>query len=641
MKNKHFVWLCITLFSFLIYSVTISHDFNLDDFYILDSLPNKDNVLGSFNESFDGVDYRPLPMITFSFQKHLLGEVNANTSHLINIIFYILGILAFYSLLLLLMKDVPNKHLFAFCIVMLFAAHPIHSNAVSSIKNRDTLMSFLFGILGFRAFIKYTITQKKLQLLFCFILTLMGLISKLDAVWVIMMIPIYYFIYEGKVSFKMIVSTLKFGAFAFSILLYRFLMASGADAEIDTNPILFTENPMIGSGLAGLIFYPMISFFYCLKFLIIPFGYYFYFGFQTIPTVHFFHHYFIIGSVLFCIFIYSLFHFYKRDKQVFLYLIFYGTAILFFVNLIKPLAAVVAPRLIFHASAPFCVLVVFGIHRLAKSKFIHDVLLPFSTFKTIESKTLLLTGLLILFYVPFTITRNLDWKNHITLMDADLPNLKDSFQANRIGSATYLRMAEDPANFDTNEERLAIVRKGLNASKNAAKIDPNSLFTQEGIGIAERILGNNKKALEQFQFVIEKFDTSEVAWDFSGDLFLEANNYNAAVYHYKNAIRINPMNFETYQKLNQVAVSKQLTQEVFPFYHQMTLDNPNWYVPYEQMAYLHLYNQDTLNAALYFKNTFERGQKDANVYNLLSNYLMRNNYEQEYTVFTNAYRNNN
>jgi tetratricopeptide (TPR) repeat protein len=637
LQQKSFVWLSILLISFLLYGVTIPFDFNLDDNYILENISGNDLNLGAFEENFDRVDYRPLPVISFNIQNFLQGEVNAKTSHFINVILYIIGIFSLYSLLILLMKDSPNKHLFAFCAVMLFAAHPIHSNVVSSIKNRDVLMSFFFAILGFKSFVKYTYYRKKKQLVFCFIFSVCALISKLDAIWIIMMLPIYYFLSNGKINFKHLLNTLKFVLFSFLIFLYRYFMATDANPAVDINPILFTENPMIGSGIAGLIFYPIISFFYYLKFLIIPFGYYFYFGFQTIPTVHFLHHYFIMGGVLFLMYVYSLFHFYRKDKLIFLYLIFFGTAILFFVNLIKPLAAVVAPRLIYHASAPFCVLVVFGIYHLAKSKFMHDVMVPFNNFKTIESKTLLLTFLLILFYIPFTITRNLDWKNHITLMDADLPNLKDSFQANRIGSATYLRMAEDPANFKTNEERLAIVRKGLTASKNAAKIDPNSLFTQEGIGIAERILGNNKKALDQFKLVIEKFDTSEVAWDFSGDILLEAKNYSAAVYHYKNAIRVNPFNNETYQKLNHVAITQQLTQEVLPFYNQMTLDNPNWYVPHEQMAYLYLMTQDSLNAALYFKNTFERGKKDVKTYNLLSDFLLRNQYEQEYLVFTKAY----
>jgi tetratricopeptide (TPR) repeat protein len=637
-KNRLFVWLSVVLFCFSIYGLTIQHDFNLDDVYILENLSKNNLLLGAFEENFDRVDYRPVAMVTFSFQKHIEGEVYARTSHIINIIVYILGIFSLYSLLLLLMKDSPNRHLFAFCAILLFAIHPIHSNVVSSIKNRDILISFFFAIQGFKAFVKFTNYRKKIQLVFCFIFSLFAILSKLDAIWVIMMIPIYYFLSNGKINYKHVINTLKFAAFSFAIFLYRHYMSTNSDFYADANPILFTENPMIGTGLAGLIFYPIISFFYYLKFLFIPFGYYFYFGFQTIPTIHFFHPYFIIGSLLFCLFIYSLFHFYKKDKQIFLYLVFFATAILFFVNFIKPLAGVIAPRLIFHASAPFCVLVVFGLHQLAKSKFFTELFQPFAAFKTAESKTLLLTASLILFYIPFTITRNMDWKNHITLMNADLPNLKDSFQANRIGSATYLRMAEDPANFKTNEERLEIVRKGLTASKNAAKIDPNSIFTQEGIGIAERILGNNKKALDQFKLVIEKFDTSEVAWDFSGDIYLEAKEYKTAVYHYKNAIRINPTNIYTYQKLNQVAFENRLNDEVFEFYYQMTIDNPSSFIAFEQMGHLYLLNQDSLNAALYLKNTFERGKKDANMYQLLSNYLRRNNYQQEYSVFTNAFQ---
>lgn len=627
--------LSIVILSFILYGNTIQHDFNLDDSYILDNISNNAKLFEPFTQNFDRVDYRPVPMTSFNLQRIIEGKIETSTSHLINIILYIFCGIIFYYLLLALFKNQNNKYLLAYCIVLVFIAHPIHSNVVSSIKNRDILFSFIFSFSALYLFVKYCNSSNFIYLILCPIFILLGLLSKLDAVWVIMTIPIYYASVHGKFSKKLVLKTIAIALLSISILFIRFSIAQKfADAYVDLDPILYTENPMIGTGFAGKLFYSMVSFFYYIKFLIIPFGYYFYFGFQTIPTIHFLHPYFIAGSVFFVFFCYYLFRSFKQNKIVFIQLIMFATGILFFVNLLKPLAGVVAPRLIFNASAPFCVLIVLGIYKSTQTNFFNEL---FIRIKQPSAKTLILVGALVLFYTPFTITRNMDWKNHITLMDADIPNLRYSFQANRIASANYLRLAENPANFNTNEERLAIVRKGLTASKNAAKIDPESIYTQEGIGIAERILGNNKKAIEQFKFVIEKFDTSEVAWDFSGDIFRENNNLEAAIFHYKNAIRVSPLNLELYKKLNRTAIEANAIEDALQFYHVMANDNPSWYLPYENLGYLNLYSKDSLNAALQFKNCFERGKKVESMYNLLSQYLRTNNYTEELAIFQSAY----
>ena len=169
-SNKIIVFFSICLLSFILYGNTISHDFSLDDNYITDNLPPDNKVLESFDQNFDRVDYRPIPIITFALQKVLQGEIKPNTSHFLNIIFYILGAFAFYNLLLYLLKKHEKKYILAFCITLIFVAHPIHSNVVSSIKNRDILLSFLFAILGFRAFIKFHLYSKKRYLISCFFL---------------------------------------------------------------------------------------------------------------------------------------------------------------------------------------------------------------------------------------------------------------------------------------------------------------------------------------------------------------------------------------------------------------------------------------------------------------------------------------
>ena len=93
-------------------------------------------------------------------------------SHLVNLFFHlIIGLLIFYFLVSSFTSQHWSIHLI---ITLLFLAHPIHTEVVASLKNREELLSFIFGLSGIILFSKYYLLRNKL-LVIVSIMLLLGL----------------------------------------------------------------------------------------------------------------------------------------------------------------------------------------------------------------------------------------------------------------------------------------------------------------------------------------------------------------------------------------------------------------------------------------------------------------------------------
>jgi protein O-mannosyl-transferase len=89
------------------------------------------------NNDKQSYDYRPVVKLTFAVGYALFKE-NPHVSHFINVFLYFLLCLLLYVVLKNLMG---NYHQWLpLMIIILFAAHPAHSEVVVSLKNRDELL---------------------------------------------------------------------------------------------------------------------------------------------------------------------------------------------------------------------------------------------------------------------------------------------------------------------------------------------------------------------------------------------------------------------------------------------------------------------------------------------------------------------
>ncbi|WP_421898374.1 tetratricopeptide repeat protein [Marinoscillum sp.] len=135
-----------------IYAQTITFDYNLDDEIVVSQVGefSLSGLYESISSPYYALDqrisygYRPLTSLTFYLESTILGN-NPAVSHSINLVLYLLIIGLIFQLGLYLFK----KPQYAFILALLFAVHPIHTEVVASIKNRDELLALLFGLLGF------------------------------------------------------------------------------------------------------------------------------------------------------------------------------------------------------------------------------------------------------------------------------------------------------------------------------------------------------------------------------------------------------------------------------------------------------------------------------------------------------------
>ena len=149
-KVEKILLIIIAAFSFLLYSNTIPNEYNLDDGLVTNNHPLTSKGVSAIPEIFSSpyyqdaagnqYDYRPVTLTTFAIEHQFFGD-NVHVSHFINTIIYMLLCVILFLTLSILFKN--YNYLLPLTITLLFIAHPIHTEAVAGIKNRDELLCFL------------------------------------------------------------------------------------------------------------------------------------------------------------------------------------------------------------------------------------------------------------------------------------------------------------------------------------------------------------------------------------------------------------------------------------------------------------------------------------------------------------------
>ena len=208
-ENFWVYYLIIFLTAFLLYSNTIPNTFSFDDDYVtyhnaqikngFKGIPEILTTRYSLKENHT-FGYRPVAKVTFAIEYQLFGE-NPHVSHFLNIIFYaITGI----SLFILLKKMFSKYNSFVLLVcTLLFLAHPIHTEVVASLKNREDIFSFLFSILSLITLINYIRKKELISLIISIFLFILAILSKLNAAIFVLIIPLalYYAFDDIKIHF--------------------------------------------------------------------------------------------------------------------------------------------------------------------------------------------------------------------------------------------------------------------------------------------------------------------------------------------------------------------------------------------------------------------------------------------------------
>lgn len=185
-STKWMYWL-LALLTFFIYANSINNGYNLDDEIVTNNHPLTSQGIKAIVEIFTSpyykddmgysYGYRPIVHVSFAIEHELFGE-NPQVSHFFNVLLYALSVILFFHLL---QRLFGKNHLpLIFIAVLFFAVHPVHSEVVASIKNRDEILALLLAITSGNSLLRLSQRIDRNRFLFAVpaFLFLLGMLAK-------------------------------------------------------------------------------------------------------------------------------------------------------------------------------------------------------------------------------------------------------------------------------------------------------------------------------------------------------------------------------------------------------------------------------------------------------------------------------
>lgn len=473
---KKIRYLIIIALALLCYANTLTLHFALDDRMVI--LESKytlkggwDSVKAIFTEdTFSGYfgaehsivaggRYRPMSQLTYMIECQLFGKdikdrigdlddyYNIHNGdheayfydtplpfvcHLMNLLYFILLCLLIYEVLAKIFPEHEGAKWFqslAFFAVILFAVHPIHTEAVANVKGRDEIFAMLGSFFALWCSLKYVDTRKWYWLVVSLLAFTFGIFSKENTITFLAVLPLTLFYYKNDnkrtADYFITLIPMLIGSVFFIWARYK-VLGSMMPPDLTSNIL---NNPYVHSTRAQQIATTLITWAIYLKLLFFPH-----------PLTHdYYPHQIAITDfsnplvwliLAGCIALvgYSIWKLKKKTVPAF--------AILYFIitfsitsNLLFNVGTFMNERFVFMPSVGFTLLVGWWLYLLSTSK------LP-----ALQKTAVGITAVVCLLFGIKTFTRNFTWMDDFTLFLTDVKTSDNSIKCNISAGGSCLQI---------------------------------------------------------------------------------------------------------------------------------------------------------------------------------------------------------
>ncbi len=476
MKKQHIHQLILIILIAICYGNTLTLKYALDDRMVIleskhtidggwDSIKSiftEDTFSGYFGNNksvVGGGRYRPMSQLTFLiefqlFGKHIREQIGDTSdfdnlhdakneqyfnnsflpyvNHLFNIIYFTLLCLLIYHVLQKLFHKYNGEKWYqslAFLAAVLFALHPIHTEAVANIKGRDEIFAMLGATAALWCCLKYVDKHQWWYLLLALLAITFGLFSKENAITYLAVVPLslYYYDNSGKRKADYFVTLLPILLGSIFFVAVRSNALGGIMPEEGVSNIL--NNPFIHSSKAQEIATVLITWGIYLKLLFFPHPLTHDYYPNQIAITDFSNPLvwiILIGCI--ALVVYALINLKKKSVIAF--------GIAFFIitfsitsNLLFNVGTFMNERFVFMASLGFTLIIGYWLYLLSVSQS-----------AALQKVSLGAFALLSILYGIKTFTRNFTWKDDFTLFLTDVKTSDNSIKCNVSAGGSYLQM---------------------------------------------------------------------------------------------------------------------------------------------------------------------------------------------------------
>jgi protein O-mannosyl-transferase len=504
---------------FALYGNTIPNEFSLDDEFVMHNDTIVAKGISGIPELFKtryawdqkgGYGYRPIVKATFSIEYSLFKD-SPHWGHFINILIYaFICIFLFYFFRKLLYSQLSDY--FLLIMLALFLTHPLHSEVVASLKNRDEMLVFIFGFYCCFAMLQWFEAEKVLPRFLwgfsgCLSLGL-GVLSKPDAEIFIPVTALILYFFTSNGIRAAISSFLCMTVF---LLLGYVMVIKHVLPHTDYHrTFVYIENPLVGVHWYQKI--PLafsIVWFYISK-MVFPKDLVCYYGYDAFDSFPPWIDFGVIAGILLSGFLVYLAvkNFKEKNAFLFIVLLFLGT--LFpYTDIFRVGAGIVAERFMFIPSITFCMLITYLLFYLLKIPVDKK---PFG--KPANYAYAFTIGVCVIFSIR-VIARNPDWKTHQSVYLHDSKEAPRSAKLQALLAATYVEAAQKikASNPQRTQSIDSLFLAGEKGYQNSVDIYSGYGTSWNNLGMIQYTLyANIPKAISDFRKALNIDSEYSEAW---------------------------------------------------------------------------------------------------------------------------------
>jgi Tfp pilus assembly protein PilF len=614
--NGFHAWviLVITTLCFISYGNSISNGFSLDDEFVMrgDTIVQKgvNGIPELFKTRYawdqkGSYGYRPVVKASYSIEYAMFGK-SPHVGHTVNIFLYAgLCIFLFYFLRKIFYAEVGDY--FLFIVVGLFVVHPMHTEVVDSLKNRDILMVCLFGFYTCYAYVKAfetgKLVEKVLWILSAMLAFDLAFLCKPDALMFIAITAMVLFFYN-KGSFKQAGLSLVFiivGILALRAFVHHVLPHSDYHRTF-----IFIENPLLRTHWYQRINLGFYTFWFYIQKLIFPFGMACYYGYKEVDPQPALTDINVIIGLLLAIALCYLIYRNRKDRGIVMFsLLLFSGGMFAYSDVLAVGPGIVADRFIFLPSLAFILLATLLVFYLLK--------LPI-TQKPMGNRTnylYMIGSVVLIVYSGRTIARNPDWKSHLSIYQHDAKVATKSAKLHSLLASADIQLVQDNPNMP-NDEKVKYYQDGEAHYMASIDIYPEYTTSLNNLGMIQfNFYRDYDKALDFFGRAI-KVDTNytEALFNMGATNQAKGNN-KLAEYYFLRTIKSNPEYEIAYIFISRLYFNESRLDDVLKV-NQEAIDKGHVInVASVNMGNVYLAKKDTLKAVGYFEKAVAYSPKSA------------------------------
>lgn len=639
--------LLLMAFCFLIYGNTLTHKYTQDDAIVIyDNMYTTEGISGipgilkydTFKGFFkvEGKDklvsggrYRPFSLIMFAiewqlFKKQKLDENgkvvkddNGNIvyegrpfiGHFINILLY--GLTTIFLFLLIQKMLAPEKqNLKAFTVALIaaliFAAHPLHTEAVANIKGRDEILTLLGALAAaYYSLRAYYEDNTKFEIL-ASILFFIALMSKENAITFLAVLPFIYWFFTKADIQTIVKKTLPFfGATVLFLIIRTSILGldmGDESMELMNNPFLKIENNVwvklsFGEKMATIMF----TLGKYIELLIFPHPLTHDYYPRHVEVMSFANPKVILSLLAYLgMTIYAFIRFQRKDPISFGILYFLATTSIIS-NIVFPVGTNMSERFMFMPSVGFAFILGILGWRLAGILNNKEAVQKTSQLTTIFA----IAGIIVLAFSAKTITRNFAWKDNYTLFTTDIETSPNSAKLRNAVGGEMIAQSGKPENKAKQNQMLKEAQIHL---KEAIKIHPTYKGAYLLLGNSSNFLQDYENAIQYYNQVLRIDPNDQNGFNNLGITYRDAGKYyggkgdmQKAERYLNKALEMRGEEYEVLRLLGVLNGSKGNHPQAIQYFHKALAKAPNDAQALFNLANAYGFAKDEVNAQKYMQ----------------------------------------